>query len=162
MKQSIVTLNSTDVRELYESAFPAAERVPFETLVKTCENGARFTQYRNDELLGLSYIIELDRALFLFFLAVNESHRGGGIGGAILDSIISASNKPIILDIEETSNLPETDVRVRRKNFYLRHGFSDTGFRYEYRSVKYELLGLNADFDGQYKKLVMDAWKSVE
>ena len=96
------------VRRLYLSAFPKIERHPVMELFSASSKG---------------------RAEFLLYFAVDESKRNKGYGSAILDSIRKRyEGKDVVLLIESLhEECDNMDIRIRRKGFYLRNGFRDTG-----------------------------------
>lgn len=112
---------------IYESSFPQYERIPVKYIIGM-ENIDFLAVYDDDELVGLTCIVNDEKLTFLFYLAVEEGHRSKGLGGMILDDICGRYREPIILDVELVDEESEEyELRSRRRSFYLRHGFSDTG-----------------------------------
>ncbi len=52
-------------------------------------------------------------------------------------------------------NAPNYDQRVRRKAFYMKNGFNETGLFLTYFGVSYEVLCKNKDFNVQMFKEMM-------
>lgn len=75
------------VKELYFSAFPAVERVPFWLLMKKSKNdGADFYAiYDEEKWIGLIYAITDGEVVYVYYYAISEKERGHGIGVAVLD-----------------------------------------------------------------------------
>ena len=112
---------------IYESSFPERERIPLDMLIG--DDGTVFDAvYDDDELVGLTCVVIDEKLTFLFYLAVDERYRSKGIGGRILDDICGRYREPVILNIDLV-DVPcdDCDVRMRRRSFYLGHGFRDTG-----------------------------------
>ena len=68
--------------------------------------------------------------------------RGKGLGAKALAAIGRIKSKMrIIVDIErEVPGCEENEIRRRRKNFYLRNGYSETEVRYRWQEESYEIL----------------------
>ena len=75
------------VKELYFSAFPSVERVPFWLLMKKSKNdGADFYAiYDEEKWIGLIYAITDGEVVYVYYYAISEKERGHGIGVAVLD-----------------------------------------------------------------------------
>lgn len=75
------------VKELYLSAFPSVERVPFWLLMKKSKNeGADFYAiYDEEKWIGLIYAITDGEVVYVYYYAIFEKERGHGIGVAVLD-----------------------------------------------------------------------------
>lgn len=123
--------NFFKVRRLYLSAFPKIERHPVMELFSASAKGqTEFLQFTEDGVfIGLAYMIVRGNVAFLLYFAVDDSKRNKGYGSAILEVIRKRyGGKDVVLLIEslheECGNM---DIRIRRKGFYLRNGFRDTG-----------------------------------
>ena len=119
------------LRRLYLSAFPKIERHRvMELFSASTKDSAEFLRFSdNGEFIGLAYMIVRGSVAFLLYLAVDESKRNNGYGSAILEAIRNRyQGKDIVLLIESLhEECDNMDIRVRRKGFYLRNGFHDTG-----------------------------------
>ena len=71
---------------------------------------------------------DFDSFVFFEHFAVDLACRGGGLGGQMLDALLSRFAKPACLEAE----LPETELAARRIGFYERHGFT-VNAAYPYR-----------------------------
>lgn len=119
------------VRRLYLSAFPKIERHSLRELLHASSNGgAEFLRFSEEgQFIGLAYMIVRGGVAFLLYLAVDEGRRNRGYGAAILDAIKKRyEGKDLVLLIESLhEKCDNPDIRIRRKGFYLRNGFRDTG-----------------------------------
>ena len=119
------------VRRLYLSAFPKIERHPVMELFSASSNGrAEFLRFSEDgKFIGLAYMIVRGSVAFLLYFAVTDKKRNKGYGAAILEALRNRyEGKDIVLLIESLhEQCDNMDIRVRRKGFYLRNGFHDTG-----------------------------------
>ena len=86
-------------------------------------------------LVGFIWAVSNERCVYIFFLAIAEQYRGRGYGTQAIDGLFRFySDRQVVLDFEELDPASENYAqRVRRKNFYLRCGFHETG--------RYTLLG---------------------
>ena len=130
--------------ELYERAFPEAEKKPL-WLFEKMEAEGRL------EILALEWegrfagliinMISGDKALLDYF-AIEDSIRGAGLGSrAIREMLARFRDRKYILEIEALNPQAENyEERKRRKYFYLKNGVKETGvFAYVY-GTDFELL----------------------
>ena len=151
--------NLQKAKKLYESAFPSDERMPFSMLEKGYLKGiAEFLAvYEGSLFVGIIYVVLIKKYASVFYFAVGENLRGKGFGSRILSAIKERyPNRTIFLDIEKIDEHAENnELRLRRKNFYLRNGFSPCGLTITEFGVTYEILafGGSLDFD-EYKRFM--------
>jgi len=131
-------------RELYESAFPREEQIPFEQLITLTDyQEFDFTAWMSGEhLIGMTIVLQLPKVNWFWYFAVVEQARGQGIGQHILTLIKQRySNAPLVLDMESPQQ-PSTnhEQRLRRREFYRRNGFSDTDTLKTYDGVDYTIM----------------------
>ncbi len=62
---------------------------------------------------------DFDEFLFVEHFAVSKEYRNQGIGSTMLTELQKTTDKPICLEVEE----PNTELSVRRIEFYKRNGF---------------------------------------
>lgn len=85
---------------------------------------------------------------FIEHFAVEKSGRGKGLGSEILQSIV---NKYGVVALETEKDTDE--FSLRRYNFYIRNGFTDTGICYDQPplqgsgKVKLTLMACGLDYD---------------
>lgn len=82
------------------------------------------------------------------FFAVERSLRSKGYGSAILREIQSRyPDKKIIISIESCDeSAPDIVLRKRRKAFYLRNGYRETGYFMKLNGVVQEIIITNGEF----------------
>ena len=124
-------------KALYKEAFPLRERKPYFLLNRKTVSADCITD--NGNKCGIMIYIESEEVVFIDFFAISASVRGGGKGGKALEEFCRAhSGKPVVLEIENPYIASDNaEQRVKRKNFYLRHGFSEAG-------INIKMKGLNA------------------
>ena len=132
------------LRELYESAFPDEERIPWDDLLRLVrEMPLEFAEYREDvELLGLTIVYPRPSFNWFWYFAVREELRGRGIGQRILTRLIARyGNSANILDMESPDQpCDNVEQRRRRHGFYLRNGFRDTHVYRTYEGITYTIM----------------------
>ena len=146
-----VKLRNIDVKNIYIDSFPKNERMPFSMMVAMSKlwNTDFLAFYDKDALCGFIYLAHNGKIVFVMFLAVDKTIRSNGYGGAILQEIqYKYPGKKIIISIEPCDkNAPDIELRVRRKDFYLRNGYRETGYRMKLNGVVQEIMISNGEFD---------------
>ena len=98
--------------------------------------------YDGEIFCGFYSTLTFGNITHILFLAVDDTRRGCGYGSAILKLISHryAQNR-IILDIEaEDSTASNNEQRIRRKAFYEKNGYTESGIEYRWRGVPYKIL----------------------
>ncbi|MGM9883809.1 GNAT family N-acetyltransferase [Streptococcus hyointestinalis] len=139
------------VKKLYESAFPAYERLPYLPLVllATRKNTHFDAYYDGDTFCGFTYSVMSKEAVYILFLAVNDVHRGKGYGSAILEDFKErAGQRALVLTIEPLeSDAKNYDERLKRLAFYERNGFKATPYTYHEGKEYYTVLATHDHLD---------------
>jgi GNAT superfamily N-acetyltransferase len=122
------------LRKIYVEAFPASQRDPFTALMASVksESTLSFTVVQEAEVVAFARLSSLSEpaCFFLEYLMVSRPHRGAGIGGALLERMLSEiSQRPgpqcIVFEAEDpdtAGSASEAELRLRRIRFYERHG----------------------------------------
>ena len=146
-----VGFRSSDVKNIYFESFPKTERMPFSMMVAMSKlwNTDFLSFFDDDKLCGFVYLAHNRKIVFVMFLAVDKTLRSKGYGSAILQEIQNRyPNKKFIISIEPCdNNAPDIDLRTRRKGFYMRNGYKETGHRMKLNGVVQEILISNGEFD---------------
>ncbi len=143
-------LSSSDkksIKKLYYESFDKEERFPF-WLIKKCskEKNVKFNViYNNDKVIGFQCIIEYDNIAYLMYFAIEKNQRNNGYGSEILKKL-NRSYKNVLLCIEK-SNEQISDIKYKRKQFYLKNGFVGTNKYIVDNNVEYELLSNNSNLN---------------
>ena len=149
LKREEITGQKKDLKEmrrLYDASFLDDERIPFSRLLRELSDERRmFAYYDGEELIGLSYLFYHEDLVYLSYICVEEKLRDHGYGSMILQDIKEMCfNRRIALDIEEVKG-ENIEEKKKRKEFYLRNGFSSSGIFYHIYHVDYEILKWNGD-----------------
>lgn len=133
-----------EIKKLYLEAFPAEERMPLWILSWKAKKDRAdlYGIYEKDKFVGMTYCVYEKDIVFVFYLAVHQDRRGEGYGSQILKKLKEKfPNRRIVLNMEEVAetykNYPQ---RRKRKEFYLKNGFREAGFKIEEYGVIYEFM----------------------
>lgn len=146
-----VRLSNTDIKHIYLEAFPKKERMPFPMMVAMSKlwNTQFFSFYDDVVPCGFIYLASIGKIVFVMFFAVDKALRSKGYGSAILQNIQSKyPEKKIIISIEPCDkDVPDIELRARRKDFYMRNGYKETGYMMKLNGVVQEIIISNGTFD---------------
>lgn len=163
------------VKRIYVEAFAREDRMPFwlmQAMIK--RQGTQLLEYcEEDAVVGFVYLAYDEKLVFITYLAVDAKRRSKGVGSALLQEVKKAHpGKKIILSIEPCPDrscskvasqhaeagytddllgprIPNKEQRLRRKAFYLRNNYAETGHLIKLGGKWQELLILGAPFDGE-------------
>lgn len=144
------------VRRLYFEAFPPIEQLPLWVLcVLALRSDIEFyAVYADTEFCGLLYLVNDPDHTLIFYFAVRTDLHSRGYGAAILQHLKNRGGA-VSLIMESMREVCENATqRQRRKEFYLRNGFLDTGY-YMKGEALFDILCTVPDIDPiAYQKLV--------
>lgn len=145
-----VKFRSADVKHIYFDSFPKNERMPFSMMVVMSKlwNTEFLGYYDSDTLCGFAYLAHNSKIVFVMFLAVDKALRSKGYGSTILREIQNKyPDKKIIISIEPCDkSSPDIELRTRRKDFYMRNGYKETGYMMKLNGVVQEIIITNGVF----------------
>ena len=145
----------------YEEAFPANERISVKELISLAEkHDVEFmAYYEGTQLVGFTYSVVSEGYLYVVFLAVCPTIRGGGFGSRILTRL--REDHPDLvhaLAIEPLDeNAPNLAQRISRLRFYERNGFKLMGYNIYEGGMRYSLLADSPAFDPDVFASAMNA-----
>lgn len=127
-----------------EEAFPISERMSLDDAfalaldVDTDVLGL----YDRELPVGLLVFVRNEFCGYLYYLAIDRNFRSRGYGSAALSLLAEAYPElQIILDFEEIDEQAENfEERCRRKKFYLRNGFHETGSYTMLWDIRFEVV----------------------
>ena len=158
------------VKALYESAFPANERIPIKHLLDDKikrEFWAFFDKEESENaaaprFCGFSNSISLGDITNIVYFAVVPELRSRGYGSQILQVIRRQHpDTRIVVDIEveeDSKDAEELERRNRRRDFYQRNGFDSSPFDYVWQGEHYRLLTAGGTVT---EKEFRDFWKEI-
>ena len=138
--------NDKRLRQLYETAFPVQEQIPYEDIIDLLDvMDIDYTAYYDGEdLVGFTMVLRLPRYNWGWYFAVKESLRGKGIGQNILSMVLDRyhGQRPFVIDIESPlqPDAQNPEQRRRRHAFYKRNGLKDTPTSRTYEGITYTIM----------------------
>lgn len=154
------------VRALYESAFPAEERIPWNDLLRLVRGmPLEFAVYRDEGgLAGFTIVYPRPRLSWFWYFAVPPERRGRGVGQSILSALLARyERRSAVLDMEDPAQpgAPNPEQRRRRAAFYLRNGFRETGVVRVFGPVAMTILlkGDDTFTDADYDQLLSEIFR---
>ena len=141
---------SADLAQLEEinaEAIPEEERVSLEDMGAT---GAEIIGiYAGGEPAGFLTVRHYRQIHYLAFLAVRKDLRSLGIGSMAVKALIRMHpDQQNVVEYEAPEREASADdIKARRKNFYLRNGFYETGWNTHYDGTEFEIGCSDPDFD---------------
>lgn len=138
------------VKKLYESAFPANERRPFEVLLPSPDGACELTAfYHEGAFVGFVSLLTHADITHILYFAIEEPLRNQGLGSAALETLKALKpGQRLIADLEALlPDAPNHAQRVRRRAFYQRAGFSPSGVSYRWQGETYELMVFGGGLD---------------
>ncbi len=162
--------NADDIalRQLYETAFPVEEQIPYNDLIYLLGKlEIDYTAYYDSEMLvGLTMVLHLPRYNWGWYFAVRDELRGKGYGQRILSALLEKyrDGHPFIIDIESPlqADAPNPEQRKRRHAFYLRNGLKDTPTSRTFEGITYTIMTSSDEpFDQQDYDGIITALRSV-
>ncbi len=120
--------NFDEIFSIMEKSFPIDEyRERNKQLALFQEKSYKIYGEREGDLKGFIAVWELKGCTFIEHLAVKESYRNAGVGGALLKEIMAHyGDKKVVLEVE----LPIGETERRRIAFYKKNGFYLNEFPY--------------------------------
>lgn len=120
------------ILELYNTAFSEAEKIPLENLHRALGKGA-FLDACIDEGRFIGFIfgfIDEDKLFFVYFATIPEV-RGQGYGAQILRDFRQRyqDKRSFLVTEPKDSSAEDYTMRVRRQNYYVRNGCTETGIK---------------------------------
>lgn len=165
-----VDVDDAALRELYESAFPVEEQIPWRDLMQlTGTMPLDFTAcYDGGQLLGFTIVYPRRSFNWFWYFAVPEPLRGKGVGQTILGRMLRRyDGQTIILDMESPLQACDNIAQRRRRHeYYLRNGFRDTGVERSFGPVTMTIMirGEGTFTPADYDEILAElraAWRNM-
>ena len=150
------------VKALYESAFPANERIPIKHVLDDKIKREFWAFFDGDLFCGFSNSITHGSITNIVYFAVVPELRSRGYGSQILQAIRRQHpDTRIVVDIEveeDSKDAEELERRNRRREFYTRNGFDSSPVDYVWQGEHYRLLSAGGTVtDKEFR----DFWKEI-
>ena len=161
MTEKQITIANADeqLRQLYQTAFPEGEQIPWDDLMRLVgKMPLDFTAYYDGvEFFGFTIVYPRKAFNWYWYFAVREELRGKGYGQQILTQLMERyESQTCVLDMESPTQVCENiEQRRRRHEFYLRNGFRDT---YLYRTYNDITMTIMMSGEGTF---TMQDWNDI-
>lgn len=157
-----ITENShfwSEVNALAKEAFPPQEYLAPSKLVEMAKaDNFDFLALTDDNFfVGFMVVQTYQDLAYLFFLAIVPTCRSKGYGSRAIETLKAEyPNKKQVVDFEMLDNLAANyKQREKRREFYLRNGYKETGMFLTYLGVDYEVFCMDKDFEPEIFKEMM-------
>lgn len=96
----------------------------------------------SDSFVGFMAVQTYQNLVYLFFLAIDAPFRSKGYGGRAVEALKAAyPGKKQVVDFEMADDTAgNREQREKRRDFYLRNGYRETGLFLTYLGVDYEVF----------------------
>lgn len=152
------TPNHPDIpalKKLYEEAFPVNERpLSMDAILAfldqiPCDLLGVYPDENPDEFAGFFFGIKGEDGIYGVYYATRPELRSTGIGGKAFKAILEYyEDKPFWFSYESTFEESENaEQRERRRNFYLRNGFHETGWFTKLNGTEFIIACSKEEFD---------------
>lgn len=136
---------------LYIDSFPPEERRPFSYLIQcTSQKKAQMLYLYDEEKdlpIGMAFTLEYEDMVLLDYFAISSHYRNKGYGATALTLLKELfADHRFFLEIElPDETAPDNQLRLRRKNFYLRNGMHESSLSAVLFTVPMEVLFANPE-----------------
>lgn len=124
---------SREVRELYEGAFLAGERIPFSRmlLLNLVRPSVKLQAYYEDNIIcGFTFVVVTECYVYVDYLVINPAMRGKGYGSRIMAELLSRFQVPGIGEcLEPIPGDPHYEEDLARVRFWEKLGFQFYGYQ---------------------------------
>lgn len=148
-----------DVNALAKEAFPPEEYLAPSELVKMAEEGGFdfLALTDHDAFVGFMAVKIYREMAYLFFLAIAPTFRSKGYGSRAIETLKAQyPGKTQVVDFEAPDNSADNATqRKKRRQFYLKNGYRETGLFVTYYGVTYEVFCTDEQFDADTFKELM-------
>ena len=164
LKIENITDNSkywAEVNVLASEAFPPEEYIAPRELVRMTAGGNLFFSalLDQDTFVGFMVTLHHKKMVYLFFLAIVPACRSKGYGSCAIEALKAQyPGKTQVVDFEAPDDSADNaDQRKKRRQFYLKNGYRETGLFLTYFGVTYEVFCSDEYFDAAEFKELMKA-----
>ena len=162
LKTEYITVHNrfwSEINNLAKGAFPPEEYLaPIELVRMSKANNFDFLLLTDSErFVGFMVVQTYKNMAYLFFLAIDSSCRSKGYGSYAIEALKETyPEKKQVVDFEMLDEKADNyEQRKKRRNFYLRNGYKETGLFLSYLGVDYEVFCMDNEFDEEEFKELM-------
>lgn len=141
----------SEINVLAKEAFPPEEYLAPSKLVEMADsdNLDFLALMDHGSFVGYMAVQTYQNLAYLFFLAIHSTCRSKGYGSRAIETLKAEySDKKHVVDFEMLDHTADNyEQREKRREFYLRHGYKETGLFLTYLGVDYEVFCTDEDFE---------------
>lgn len=130
--------------QVNHEAFPLSERMSFDKIFDFASDTDTDVLgiYDGKTPVGFAVLLKNAECGYVYYLAIDCHARSKGYGSAAIRRLLEVySGLQLVLDFEEIDETAENnEQRIRRKNFYLKNGFHETGNYTLLRNDRFEVV----------------------
>lgn len=149
----------SQINSLAKEAFPPEEYLAPDKLAEmsAADNFDFLALTDGDVFIGFMAVQIYRNLAYLFFLAIDSSCRAKGYGSHAIETLRALyADKTHVVDFEmQDEAAPNNEQRIKRRQFYLKNGYKETGLFLSYLGVDYEVFCMGNDFEPQEFKNMM-------
>ncbi len=138
------------VNTLAKEAFPVEEYLDPAEIVRMAQHDSYdfLALLDEDQFVGFMVVKLYKKMTYLFFLAIDPNCRAKGYGSRAIETLkANYPDRTHTVDLEMLDENAQNYLqRIKRKRFYLRNGYVETGLFLSYLGVDYEVLYIGTDF----------------
>ena len=158
----VSTTTVRQMRDIYLEAFPRRERFSFKLLLKRFKQGKAdfWCLMASGKPVGMAYILYEKRLAYLFYLAISSNERGHGYGTEAIEAIRKYyEGSRLFLAVETIDeSAANYSQRVRRRDFYLRCGFSYLPCHIKEASVIFDAMSIGGSVSPDEYRALTHNW----
>lgn len=148
-----------EIDNLAKEAFPPEEYLAPRKLVEMAQadNFDFLALIDGESFVGFMVVQTYGNLSYLFFLAIKHTCRSKGYGSRAIEALKEAyPDKKQVVDFEMLDDTADNNKqRIKRKEFYLRNGYKETGLFLSYFGVDYEVMCMDDEFHAEEFKELM-------
>lgn len=146
-------------QQLAKEAFPPEEYLAPQTLVEMAKTDQLdfLALSEQDAFVGFMVVKTYKDLTYLFFLAIDPTCRSRGYGSRAIETLKAEyPGKKQVVDFEMLDDQAQNkEQRKRRRDFYLRNGYRETGVFLSYLGVDYEVFCMDRSFqEDDFKEMM--------
>jgi GNAT superfamily N-acetyltransferase len=154
MQLKLLSQNSEDkliADAINEEAFPECERNSLDDMYAsdTAERIEILSIYDDNAIVGFFVVRKYESIRYLAYFAVSKDKRSAGIGSHALRLLMERyPDAQIVTEFETPDDSCDNNaLRLRRRDFYLRNGFYETGWYSFYDDTEFTIACSEPVFD---------------
>lgn len=151
MNTRVIKLTTDQIKYIYKVSmkvdFPDDERKPLAMILSAQKKGCYecLGLVSGEKILGYGFFYIKGDDCLLDYFAILSENRNLGYGSEFLKHIEGyfANIKNVLVEVEDPAcaeNQDEELIRTRRRDFYMRNGYEDTGAKVTLFGVDYNVL----------------------